>query len=174
MPKKIKVSKLKEKRLKIQAESAELAESIKPVVIPVEPVSKIEEPRLEPPSPAPEPVVEVEKDYIEKYQYKNINGMPIIGGVITNPDVGSKAEVMKNSLLKQPRVSIFIPKAEVEDPKVQLSVNLNGYRLDFPKNVYLEVPQQIAEVIRESLNQQASALLPFQINRDKANREALS
>ena len=103
-----------------------------------------------------------------------MNNQPTIGGALTDPDFGGKAAVMKRFLLGQPRVSIFIPKAETEDPTVKLSVNLNGYRLDFPKNVYLEVPLPIAEEIRSSLNQQASALLPFQIGRDKKTLDALS
>ena len=161
MSKKVKEPKLKEVEKEVVPE---------PVLEP-----KIEsEARLEPPA---EPVLAaepVDPDYLRQYQYKNVNGQPLLGGKLSDPDVGSKSAGMKKFLLNQSRVSIFIPKAETEDPKVQLSVNLNGYRLDFPKNVYLEVPQQIAEVIRESLNQQASALLPFQINRDQANRNALS
>ena len=151
---------------------------LSPAPVPVEEPKeepKIEsEARLEPPA---EPVLAaepVDPDYLRQYQYKNVNGQPLLGSKLSDPDVGSKSAGMKKFLLSQPKVSIFVPKAETEDPKVQLSVNLNGYRLDFPKNVYLEVPQQIAEVIRESLNQQASALLPFQINRDQANRNALS
>ena len=133
-----------------------------------------DEARLEPPAP---PVLEAPKadpDYLRQYQFKNVNNQPTVGGVETDPDAGGKAQIMKRSLLSQPRVSIFVPKAESEDPKVKLSVNLNGYRLDFPKNVYLEVPQQIAEVIRESLNQQASALLPFQIRSGSREDNALS
>lgn len=134
----------------------------------------VEEPRLEAPV-TPEPVaVKADPDYLRQYQYKKVNNVIEVGTVGTNPDQGSKAEVMKKGLLSQPRVGIFIPKAENEDPKIKLSVNLNGYRLDFPKNVYIDVPMQIAEIIRDSLNQQASALIPFQINRDKATNEALS
>ena len=74
---------------------------------------------------------------------------------------------MKKALLVQPRANLFIPLRENESAASVLSVNLNGYRLDLPKNVYVEVPKQIAEVIMESLNQQAKALLPFQIGKDK-------
>lgn len=149
----------------------------------LEPAPKLPEPEPEKLVPQDEPKLElpkeeaktpVEKDYLRQYQYKSVNNQPVIGGPLTDPDSGSKAETMKKHLLEQPRVSIFVPKAETEDPKIKLSVTLNGYRLDLPKNVYLEVPLQIAEVIRESLNQQASALLPFQINRNKATETALS
>lgn len=115
-----------------------------------------------------------ERDYLRQYQYKKVNGNPAIGGFLTDPDVGSKAAVMKENLLSQPRVSIFIPRVEGEDPKVTLSVNLNGYRLDLPKQVYLELPKQVAEVIMESQRQQVAALKPFLINRDKGTEEALS
>ena len=145
-----------------------------PVVPEPEKLVPADEPKLQPPAEAVAEVPKVESDYLRKYQFKNVNNDPTVGGPLTDPDPGSKADAMKHGLLSQQRVSIFIPKAETEDPKIKLSVTLNGYRLDFPKNVYLEVPLQIAEVIRESLNQQASALLPFQINRSKATENALS
>lgn len=115
-----------------------------------------------------------DSDYLRQYQYKNVNGNPVVGGQATDPDSGSKAAIMKVNLLSQPRVSIFIPRREGESPKVTLSVNLNGYRLDLPKQTYLELPKQVAEVIIESQRQQVQALQPFRIDRDKDTNEALS
>lgn len=133
-----------------------------------------EEPRLEPPAPRIPEIPPADPDYLRQYQYKKVDNNPRVGGVLTDPDPGSKAEAMKKSLLSQQKVGLFIPRPEKEDPTITLSVNLNGYRLDLPKNVYIDVPLQIAEVVRESLNQQASALLPFQIGRNRATEEALS
>ena len=116
----------------------------------------------------------VDPDYIRQYQYKNVNNQPTVGGLLTDPDLGTKAAVMKKSLLSQPKVNIFIPRGDKESPLIKFSVTLNGYRLDFPKNDLIEVPLQIAEVIGDSLKQQASALLPFQVGRDKATQDALS
>lgn len=133
-----------------------------------------DEVRLEPPAPPVPEAPKADPDYLRPYQFKNVNNLPTTGGKETDPDSGSKAEIMKKSLLSQPRVNIFIPRADKEDPTITLSVNLNGYRLDFPKNVYLEVSQQIAEVIKDSLNQRVAALLPFQVGRNKATEDALS
>ena len=167
------------KKAKVPKLAPEKPKKLEPQVAPA-PVQEPEklvpqdEPKLEPPAPAVAPAPVVESDYLRQYQFKKVDNIPTLGGEATNPDPGSKAEAMKKNLLSQEKVSIFVPKAETEDPKVKLSVTLNGYRLDFPKNVYLQVPLQIAEVIRESLNQQASALLPFQVNRSKATEDALS
>lgn len=126
--------------------------------------------------PVSEQVFEPVKDadYLRQYQYKNVENQPTVGGVLTDPDPNSKADRMKKNLLSQPRVNTFIPRAEGESNLVKFSVNLNGYRLDLPKNDLIEVPLQVAELIGECLKQQASALLPFQIGRDKANKDALS
>ena len=162
----------RQKKVKVKEPKLEPEKVVEPVLEPEKLVPQ-DEPRLEAPTPVSvEPPVD--PDYLRQYQYKKVNNQPTIGGILTDPDSGSKAQVMKKSLLAQPRVKFFIPKAETEDPKVKLSVNLNGYRLDFPKNVYLEIPLQIAEVISESIGLQASALLPFQIGRDKKTLDALS
>ena len=133
-----------------------------------------DEAKLQPPAQAVAEAPVSDPDYLRQYQYQNVNNQPTWGVPSTDPDQGSKAEVMKKHLLSQEKVGIFIPKAETEDPTIKLSVTLNGYRLDFPKNVYISVPFNVAEVIRDSLNQQASALLPFQIGRNKATESALS
>mgnify|MGYP001583112984 CR=1 FL=1 len=131
-----------------------------------------DEERLQP-EPAGTAAPDSDEDYLRQYQYKKVNSIPTVGGAGTDPDAGSKAETMKAHLLAQPRVSIFIPRAEGEDATVRLSVNLNGYRLDLPKQQYLELPKQVAEVIMDSQKQQVKALQPYQISGDKAKEEAL-
>ena len=73
--------------------------------------------------------------------------------------VGSKAQKMKEKLSKQPKKSIFIPFEQGEKPGVTLSVTLNGYRLNIRKGVYVEVPSQVADVVMDSLNQTAKAMV---------------
>lgn len=122
----------------------------------------------------PEAEDKVEEDYLLKYQYGSDDDGPMkYGDPRTCPAKGSKAETMKKALLKQPKVKIIVPKADGEDPTVRLSVNLNGYRLDFPKNTYLDVPEQIADVIIASQKQQTQALQPFRIDRDQKTEDAL-
>lgn len=112
-----------------------------------------------------------EDDYLRKYQCKKltIGGKTYfgIGGRKTDPDVGSKAERMKAHLLEQPRVMIMVPVGSGESAKTPLSVTLNGYRLDLPRNTYVEVPQQVAETVRKSLQQQIEALEPMRADRDE-------
>lgn len=109
-----------------------------------------------------EGVKDSDVDYLQKYQYKKVNNIPTVGGPLTNPDPGSKAERMKQFLLTQRRVSILIPLEAGSDPKVPASVTLNGYRLDFPTNTYVEVPEQVANVVMDSQSQTVAAL-----NRDR-------
>lgn len=112
-------------------------------------------------------------DYLMQYQFKNVNNIPTVGGPNTNPSPGSKAERMKAYLLAQPKVRMFIPRPQGEDQTILQSVNLNGYRLDLPKQTYLEVPQQVAEVLMESLQQTEKALAQFTVLGDKDKESAL-
>jgi hypothetical protein len=114
------------------------------------------------------------EDYLRAYQYKTVNNRPQLGGVLTDPDKGSKAEIMKASLLKQPRVSIMIPLDPGSSPKVPYSVTFNGYRLDFPVQQYIDVPEQVAEKIRSANNQTIAALNRDRIDGDSAKETALS
>jgi len=59
------------------------------------------------------------------------------------------------------------------DPKIRHSVTLNGYRLDLPKQTYIELPLQIAEVISNSFEQTDMAILKGQIGSDQAKLNAL-
>lgn len=71
---------------------------------------------------------------------------------------------MKSFLSKQPTVSIFIP-LEPGEPKGTLyPVEMNGYKVKVPKNVYVDVPRPIADIIKQSLNvyEEASAALMSQ------------
>lgn len=118
-----------------------------------------------------ENVVLEDEDYLRKYQYGR--EMPL-GDKRTDPSPGGKAYEMKRILLSQPRVSILIPVDAGSDPSVPLSVTLNGYRLDLPRQTYLEVPKQVAEIVMQSQKQTVQALDQFRSNKRKDVEDALA
>lgn len=69
----------------------------------------------------------------------------------------AKATRMKENLAKQPKVKVFVPLEGKEKKGTQLPVTLNGYRVNVPKGLYVEVPEQVGQVIMESLNQTQEA-----------------
>ena len=77
--------------------------------------------------------------------------------------VRSKAAIMYDRLLEQSKKAIFIPLDNGETPvkgRTPLAFcNLNGLRIGMYKNTYVDVPDQIADVMRDSLNQ--TARIPF-------------
>ena len=114
---------------------------------------------------------EQETDYLRKYQYGK--EMPV-GHPNTDPVCGSKAERMKAHLLAQPKVRIIVQKEQGEEGTTPLSVNLNGYRLDLPKNVYIDVPEQIADLVVNSQQQKENALNdPTRIDGNEKKENAL-
>jgi hypothetical protein len=125
--------------------------------------------RLTPPEQKA-PVMQEEVDYLRKYQYRK---QTVRGSVESDPVPGSKAERQKERLLTQPKVSIMIPREQGEDKSILHPVTLNGYRLDLPKQTYVVVPEQVADVIKESLNQTEQALSMNRIDGNKAREGAL-
>lgn len=117
-----------------------------------------------------EEVEKDEADYLQKYQYKK---SAEFGSKKSNPQPGSKAEKMKMELLSQPKVRIVITRKPQEDKGIRASVTLNGYRLDFPKQVYLDVPEQVAKVIMDSQQQTEFALERNKIDTGSAKGKAL-
>ena len=113
---------------------------------------------------------EVTGDYLRQYQVRKGT---VPGSIKSNPKPGSKAKTMKGVLLKQEKVRIFVPREPKEDPSIKQSITLNGYRLDFPKQTYIEVPEQIAEVIMESQRQTDEAIATGQIDYE-AKKEGVS
>lgn len=133
-------------------------------------VDTSKEDRLTPP-PADLPGGEPQGDYLRKYQYRK-QTKP--GSVESDPPTGSKAEKMKKFLLSQPVIRMMFPHPMGEDSSIKQSVCLNGYRLDFEKDTYVDVPLQIAEVLGESLKQTNTALLQFRIDGNKEKEKALA
>src|SRR3990167_10227576 len=115
------------------------------------------EPRLEAPVQGADVEAPVNdgKDYLRQYQYRKQTKS---GSPESDPQPGSKAEKMKKFLLSQRSIRSLIPRPFGEHSSIMLSVTLNGYRLDFPKDTYIDVPQQVAEVLAESLQQTNAAL----------------
>lgn len=122
-------------------------------------------------------------DYLKQYECNKETGLPWheasrLGVSYVPPAPGSKAEKMKKNLLGQTTVRVIVPRQQNEAPGIPLSVNLDGYRLDFPKQRYIDVPQQIAEVIMDSLSQTEAAFENMQrrhgIDGSARRQEALS
>lgn len=88
------------------------------------------------------------------------------------------ARQMKEHLEKQPKVSIMIPFEAGENPengkKVPFHVNLNGYAMNIPRGVYVQVPQQVADVIKERLESEGKIGSQWRIDRDQNKLNALS
>ncbi len=133
----------------------------------LEPSQPAQEEKVEPkeerlqPAPAPEFAVQP-VDYLRKFQYRK---QTEFGSVASDPQAGSKAEKMKLELLSQPKVGFVIPLGLNEDPKARHSVCLNGYRLDFPKNTAIDIPQQISQMLMDSHGLTTAAISQFQIAR---------
>jgi len=84
--------------------------------------------------------------------------------------VGSKAEIMKAALAVQPKVRILIPLMPDEKFGVTESVILNGYRLNITKGVYVDVPEQVANVIMAKMEAERQVLAhPLRV--DESNRQ---
>lgn len=69
----------------------------------------------------------------------------------------TKAEKMRDQLHAQPKVTIMVPLDSGEPEGTTIPVTLNGYRYTIMKNVYVEVPMQVAAVIMNSLKQTVAA-----------------
>lgn len=86
---------------------------------------------------------------------KTFNGV----GINHEPfDVGSKADVMFKILCDQPKQPLFIPYEIGEKVGAITSPQINGLKINLLKGRYIQVPQQVAEVVMVSLNQTAAAL----------------
>lgn len=106
---------------------------------------------------------------------------------VVNEQVASKkadvalrndAKSMKAHLDKQPKVSIMIPFEVGENPingkNVPFHCNLNGYALDIPRGVYVDVPLQIADMIKERLESEGKIGAEWRLDRNADKQEALS
>ena len=92
-------------------------------------------------------------------------------------ELKTDAQKMKAHLDAQPKVSIMIPfevgENRENEKKVKFHVNLNGYALDIPRGVYVDVPRQVAEIIKERLESEGKIGADWRIDQDPAKQEAL-
>lgn len=101
-------------------------------------------------------------------------------GLQRNADRALRADAqkMKKHLEAQPKVSIMIPLDNGIKPedakKVPFTVNLNGYKMDIPRGEYVDVPKQVADVIRERLESEGKIGSQWRADRDAGHAEALS
>lgn len=88
------------------------------------------------------------------------------------------ARKMKEHLESQRKVSIMIPFENGESPEVgkniPFHVNLNGYKMDLKRGVYIEVPEQVADIIKERLESEGKIGSQWRIDQDARRMEALS
>lgn len=87
------------------------------------------------------------------------------------------AAKMKAHLDAQPKVSIMIPFEVGENAEtgknVRFHVNVNGYTMDIARGVYVEVPMQIADMIKERLESEGKIGSQWRIDRDANKQNAL-
>lgn len=88
------------------------------------------------------------------------------------------AAKMKAHLDSLPKVSIMIPFEVGENAetgkKIMFHVNVNGYTMDIPRGVYVEVPLQIADMIKERLESEGKIGNQWRIDRDANKQNALA
>lgn len=85
---------------------------------------------------------------------------------------------MKKHLDAQPKVNIMIPHEPGVQPevseKIPFVVNLNGYRMEIPRGRYVDVPKQVAEVVRERLESEGKIGRSSRVDADPRKVEALA
>lgn len=93
-------------------------------------------------------------------------------------ELKSDAQKMKEHLAKQRKVMIMIPFDPGVNPeqakKIPFHLNLNGYAIDLQKGVYVEVPEQVAEIVKERLESEGKIGQQWRADLDARKQEALS
>lgn len=65
----------------------------------------------------------------------------------------NKRQKMRKALAKQPKVRMYVPLEGKEPVGSFIPVTLNGHRVNVPKGVYVDVPQQVADIIADRFQQ---------------------
>lgn len=97
----------------------------------------------------------------------------------TDVKMRTKAQMTKAHLDKQPKVMVFIPFEQGENPKqavkIKFHVSINGYSFDIPRGTAVQVPEQVAQMVAERLESEGKAASRAgRIDDDPAKQEALS
>ncbi len=82
-----------------------------------------------------------------------------------------KQERMKKNLDSQPKVRIYMPLEGQEKAGTLHPVVLNGYRINVPKGVYIDLPQQVADIVKKSLEQTEAAGLAFRLDMSNSEKQ---
>ena len=106
-----------------------------------------------------------------------INATERVESQKADKELKADAAAMKAHLDKQRKVSIMIPFEVGENPengkKVKFHVNLNGYAMDIPRGIYVEVPEQVADMIKARLESEGKIGSQWRIDRDPNKQTAL-
>lgn len=87
----------------------------------------------------------------------------------------SKKEIMREKLMTQPTVRMYIPLNQGEKAGQTHPVTLNGFRINVPKGVYVDVPQQVADVLKDSFQQTEDAGKAFRLDLNRGvSKEGIS
>jgi len=70
----------------------------------------------------------------------------------------NEVEKWKLHFAKQPKKSIMIPREKSDPVGAYETVQINGYTFQITKGVYVEVPEQIAQIIMDSQQQTEQAI----------------
>lgn len=115
-----------------------------------------DEPKIEPPKPTSKPVVTEQTVAQSQKQDQN---------------------AMKKHLESQPKVSIMIPLDPGVPPaiaeKIPFVLNLNGYRMEVKRGVFVQVPEQVAMHIQERLESEGKIGSEYRLDRNADKQEAL-
>lgn len=103
---------------------------------------------------------------------------PVRGNSPIEKKALTKAMLTKKALDAQPKVMVFIPFEAGENAataaKIKLPVNINGYQFDIPRGVAVNVPMQVAEMVKERLESEGKAGRSARIDASEDRQIALS
>lgn len=85
----------------------------------------------------------------------------------------SKAERQKAFYDKQPKVRFFIPLDPGEKKYTVHPIQINGYRVNIPKGVTVQIAEGLADELERQFNMTSEAGKEFELDRDPNVRQAL-
>jgi hypothetical protein len=86
----------------------------------------------------------------------------------------SPEEQMKRKLETDDKVMFMIPLDRGDAIGTKLPINLNGYKIEYPKGRMIEIPSTIANLLAEKYTMQMDSGLKARADRDTKTRDALS
>ena len=86
----------------------------------------------------------------------------------------SKIDIMRDKLAAQPTVRMYLPLEGTEKAGQTHPVTINGLRLNVPKGVRVDVPQQVADILDESFNMTQAAGQAFRLDVTRESKEGIT